>query len=151
MRSLLSALFVSALVVATAPAADFTPAGDLARLQGRWTTRAGPRRDIQVVLEVEGHQVRLGITTPLGLAIRVQGEVAIDETAAPRTLDWTKLSGLDGQDLPDVPAIYEIQGDAFRVCNGGPHGNRPTEFKAGEGLLADLLTFERSVPATAAR
>ena len=151
MRSLLSALFVSALAVATAPAADITPTGDLARLQGRWTTKAGPRRDILVVLEVEGHQVRVGITTPLGLAIRVQAELTIDETAAPRALDWTKISGLDGQDLPDIPAIYELQGDAFRVCNGGPNGNRPTEFKAGEGILADLLTFERSAPTTAAR
>src|SRR3712207_6346156 len=103
MRSLLSALFVSALFVATAPAADVTPTGDLARLQGRWTTRAGPRRDILVVLEVEGRQVRVGITTPLGLAIRVQGELILDETVAPRALDWTKISGLDGQDLPDIP------------------------------------------------
>jgi hypothetical protein len=56
MKSLLSALFVSATVAATAPAADTTTTGDLARLQGCWTTKAGPRRDILVVLEVEGHQ-----------------------------------------------------------------------------------------------
>ena len=150
MKSPLSALLVSAFFVAAAPAAAAEIQGDLARLQGRWTAQAGPRRDILVVLEVEGHRIRVGITTPLGLALRVRGELALDETTAPRALSWTKLSVLDGQDLPDIPAIYDLRDDAFRVCNGGPNGDRPTEFQAGDGILADLLTFRRAGPTPAA-
>jgi uncharacterized protein (TIGR03067 family) len=146
MRPLLSALFVTATVAAGAMAAGATPEGDLARLQGPWTTKAGPRRDILVVLEVQGHRARVRITLPHGPTLCVRGELTVDETAAPRALNWTKFVGLDGQDLPDIPAIYEVQGDTFRVCNGGPNGDRPTEFKPGDGVLADLLVFERPGP-----
>jgi uncharacterized protein (TIGR03067 family) len=145
MKSLLSALWLTATVAATATAGP-SPEGDLARLQGLWTARAGPRRDIQVVLEVEGHRARVRITPPHGPTLQVRGELTIDETTAPRALTWTKFVGLDGVKLPDIPAIYEVQGDAFRVCNGGPHGDRPAEFKAGDGVLADLLVFERPKP-----
>jgi len=144
MRSLLSMLFLAATTAAVA--ADITPSGDLARLQGRWMTQAGPRRDIPVVLEVEGNQIRVVITLPHGLPLRVRGELVLDETAAPRALTWTKFAGLDGQDLPDIPAIYELQDETFRLCNGGPNGARPTAFQPGDGVLADLLVFTRPAP-----
>lgn len=146
MRSLLSALLITATAAATAAAADPKLEGDLARLQGRWTALAGARREIRVVLEVEGHRVRVGITLPHGLPFRVRGELLLDETASPRALTWTKFAGLDGQDLPDIPAIYTVEGDTFRLSNGGPNGNRPAEFKPGDGVLADLLVFQRPLP-----
>jgi uncharacterized protein (TIGR03067 family) len=120
--------------------------GDLARLQGRWVTRAGAAREIRVTLDVEGRQVTVGLVAPGGLRFQVRGEVRVDENASPRALDWVRFTGLDDQELPDIPAIYEIRGDSFKVCNGGPNNARPSEFKPGEGVLADVHIFERVRP-----
>ena len=133
--------------VATAP-------GDLARLQGQWTTRAGPERDIRVALKIEGRQATMTITLPEGQSIQIRGEIRINETTAPRALDWVNFVGPDRQEMPDVAAIYELKGDTFRVCSGGPSNPRPTEFKPGDGILADLVTFVRASaeqPAKSAR
>ena len=131
MRSLLSALLLSAAAAAPAPAADAPPAGDLARLQGRWTTKAGPRRDIPVVLEVEGHRVLVGIIPPLGRPFRVRGELVLDETAAPRALTWTKFAGLDGQGFSpfgQVVAGMNVVDSLFSgYGEGAPQGRGPDQ------------------------
>jgi uncharacterized protein (TIGR03067 family) len=121
--------------------------GDLSRLQGRWCAQAGPRRDIAVTLRVEGKQVRVEIAMRNGLSFQVRGELKVNEAVTPRALDWVHFQDAESQDLPDILAIYEIVGDRFRVCNGGPHNRRPSEFKDGEGILASVVTFERERPA----
>jgi len=117
--------------------------GDLNRLQGRWTAKAGARHEIHVVIEIKGQGVSAAIKTPQGLDFQVQGELKIDETTSPRSLDWKKLTGPDQQPLPEIAAVYKIDGDTFTVCNGGFHGARPKEFKPGEGVLADVVVFHR--------
>src|SRR4051794_10754031 len=96
---------------AAAPAAKPAPAcaGDLSRLQGCWTGKAGARRELKVTLDVEGRTVRVRIATPQGLTIRAQGELRIDETTAPRTLDWVNFL-IAGQEesFPEIPAIYTL-------------------------------------------
>ena len=138
------ALFVALGPMALAGGAETSVRGDLARLQGRWTTRAGSRQNIVVVLNVEGNKATVDITTPQGLKFHATGELRINESVAPRALDWVGFTGLDSQDLPDIPAIYEIRGETFRVCNGGPNCPRPSEFKPGENILADIHVFERA-------
>jgi len=120
--------------------------GDLGRLQGRWTAQAGTRREIHVVIEIKGRDVHAAIKTPQGLDFQVQGELKLDETTSPRSLDWKKFSGPDQQPLPDIAAVYKIEGDTFTVCNGGFLGSRPKEFKPGEGVLADVVVFHRLDP-----
>ncbi|MGZ3488223.1 MAG: hypothetical protein ACXVBY_15325, partial [Isosphaeraceae bacterium] len=83
------------------------------------------------------------IKTPKGLDFQVQGELKLDETTSPRSLDWKKLVGPDQQPLPEIAAVYKINGDTFTVCNGGFLGARPKEFKPGEGALADVVVFHR--------
>ncbi len=117
--------------------------GDLNRLQGRWTAKAGARHEIQVVIEVRGRGICAAIKTPQGLDFQVQGELKLDETTSPRSLDWKKLIGPDQQPLPEIAAVYKIDGDTFTVCNGGFLGARPKEFKPGEGVLADVVVFHR--------
>src|SRR5438128_197903 len=104
MKSPIAVVLVTASVTLTARAAEHALEGDLARLQGRWLTKAGPRRDIPVVLEIEGRGVKVGITTPQGWAFSVRGELRIDEHATPRALDWIKFTGPDGQDFPEIQA-----------------------------------------------
>jgi uncharacterized protein (TIGR03067 family) len=117
--------------------------GDLNRLQGRWTAKAGPHHEIHVVIEIKGRGVCAAIKTPQGLDFQVQGELKLDETTSPRSLDWKKLIGPDQQPLPEIAAVYKIDGDTFTVCNGGFLGARPKEFKPGEGVLADVVVFHR--------
>jgi uncharacterized protein (TIGR03067 family) len=117
--------------------------GDLNRLQGRWTAQAGTRHEIHVVIEIKGRGVCAAIQTPQGLDFQVQGELKLDETTSPRSLDWKKLTGPDQQPLPEIAAVYKIDGDTFTVCNGGFLGARPKEFKPGEGALADVVVFHR--------
>ena len=120
--------------------------GDLGRLQGRWTANAGTRHEIHVTIEIKGRDVRAAIKTPQGLAFKVQGELKLDETTTPRSLDWKKLVGPDQQPLPEIAAVYKLDGDTFTVCNGGFLGARPKEFKPGEGVLADVVVFHRIDP-----
>jgi uncharacterized protein (TIGR03067 family) len=137
----------AATIFAATPTAEPAPAlaGDLGRLQGCWTSKAGARRELKVTLNIEGSMVRVRVDTPKGLTIRAQGELRIDETTAPRALDWVNFL-VAGQEecFPDIPAIYTIRGETLTICNGGPNGVRPVEFKAGDGVLADLLTFQRA-------
>src|SRR4051794_13301642 len=107
MRTMILPVLIASSAVAAATAADAPREGDLARLQGRWTAKAGPNRKILVTLDIEGRQARVDIATPQGLKFQVQGELRINENAVPRTLDWVHFTGLDEQDLPDIPAIYE--------------------------------------------
>jgi uncharacterized protein (TIGR03067 family) len=117
--------------------------GDLDRLQGRWTAMAGARRKLRVLLEVKGQQASVAITTPQGMNVQVDGELKLDERTAPRSLNWFNFIGPGNQPLPDVAAVYKLEGDVFTVCNGGFHGARPKEFKPGDSALADLVVFRR--------
>ena len=139
-------LFVMALVLASvpAPAAENALTGDLAKLQGRWSAKAGAKRNLAVVLEIEGREAQVQITTPQGLKFQVRGEITVNESASPRALDWVHFNGLDDQEMPEILAIYRLDGDQFQVCNGGPNNARPTEFKPGDGALADVVVFERT-------
>ena len=67
----------------------------------------------------------------------------LDETTSPRRLDWIKFTGADQQEFPPVLGIYTVEGDRFTVCNGGLNGSRPSEFKPGDGILAEVVVFER--------
>lgn len=142
-------LCVSATLLAAAPEGVKETATDLARLQGCWTAKTGPKRNFQVTLEIEGNAARVKIITPQGVTLRARGEVRIDESTSPHALDWVHFQGVNEQELPDILAIYELTGDTFRVCNGGPDNDRPKEFKAGDGLLADVVTFQRTKDAPA--
>jgi uncharacterized protein (TIGR03067 family) len=116
---------------------------DLGRLQGRWTARAGARREIRVALNIQGRVVDALITTPQGVRLKLRGELKLDERSSPRGLDWIKFTGADQEEFPPIPAIYKIDRDTFTVCNGGLNGPRPREFKPGDGVLAEIVVFER--------
>lgn len=119
------------------------PQGDLGRLQGVWACQAGPKKNIPVELEFRGRDVKVVITPPVGPIIRANGQLALGESVAPKTLDWLHFSAIDGQEFPEMLGIYELDGDTLRICNGGLNNPRPAKFAPGDGLLADVLTFQR--------
>jgi len=143
MKGTVSVILV--FLAVNAPAAEDAgcATGDLARVQGKWTAKVGVRHEIHVVMDIRGRDVSVEIKTPQGLDFQVQGEVKLDETTTPRSLDWKKFSGPDQQPLPDIAAVYKIDGDTFTVRNGGLLGRRPKEFKPGDGVLNDLVVFHR--------
>jgi uncharacterized protein (TIGR03067 family) len=138
------------LTVAGSPEAIATNS-DLGRLQGRWTARAGARKEIQVTLTIQGRRVDAAISAPKGIRLQVQGELKLDETTSPRMLDWINFTSADQQEFPQIPGIYKLDGDKFTVCNGGMNGSRPTEFKPGDGVLAEVVVFQRERVASAAK
>jgi uncharacterized protein (TIGR03067 family) len=142
MKPLILALIAAVAFAPSTRAAEKVD-GDLARLQGTWVTEAGANKKVRVVLRIEGHAALVRLTMPNGGKFQAKGEVKLDESASPKAWDWIKFTGLDGQELPEIPAIYELKGDTLRVCNGGPDNERPSEFKPGDGALADVHLFRR--------
>jgi uncharacterized protein (TIGR03067 family) len=143
-------VFLTAALVISSPSSMPALAGaavpvdsDLARLQGRWTARAGAHREIRVTLQIHETRADVAIATPQGLRINVRGEVKLDNSTLPHRVDWIKFTGADQQQFPLIPGIYSLEQNQFTVCTGGLNGSRPREFKAGDGVLTEVVTFRR--------
>jgi uncharacterized protein (TIGR03067 family) len=127
----------------TAAAGDLT--GDQAKLQGRWSAKVGPEKNISIVLTIQGSSATLVIGAPNGQR-ESKGEIKIDETAKPqKTLDWVNFTNASGQTAPAPNlAIYKLAGDNLTICSGGLGNERPTEFKAGpENKNPSLIVLTR--------
>jgi uncharacterized protein (TIGR03067 family) len=132
---------VSCLLAATAP--DDPPKGDLERLQGTWVAKVGPNQDLSIVLTVKDRSITLSVPLPGGKASVRNGTIQIDEMAGPKTWDWVGLDALDGSPLPDIPAIYKLEGDRLTICSGDPRKGRPVEFKDDFESRSTLLELVR--------
>src|SRR4051812_2810414 len=139
------------LVVASGSLAD-EPAvtGDLARLQGQWSARIGPKQ-IPMTVTIKGTTASMTIASPDGQEHESKGEIKIDELARPfKTLDWVKFTRPDGEAAPENLGIYNLEGDSIPICNGGPGRDRPTEFRAGVGGPPQLFVLNRKTSKEAA-
>ena len=135
--------FAVALVVVAAGRPARADEGDLARLQGCWTTAVGSARLNTVTLEIKGRSVSATVRTAQGVSVRADGELRLDEAVQPKALDWVGFTTSDGQEVPEVRGIYRLEGDRLFVRSGGFGEDRPTEFRAGDGIWARVLVFER--------
>jgi uncharacterized protein (TIGR03067 family) len=144
-RLLFAAAVLAAVTPAARPAADDDPPvkGDLAKLQGSWSAKVGPEKNIPVTLTVKGRSVTVTFTTPQGEERTLKGEIVLNEAAKPKAIDWVKFTRPDGEEAPPNLGIYTLEGDEFTVCSGGPGNERPAEFKAGEGGPPQLFTLKR--------
>jgi uncharacterized protein (TIGR03067 family) len=122
--------------------------GDLPRLQGRWEASVGRRKEFAVTIEVKGREVAATITPKIGPKLKANGELQLDESVTPRSLDWVKFSTRDGTEVPTLHAIYRLEGDRLIVRSGGFNDDRPKAFeKGGEGVWTEVLVFTRPVEA----
>ena len=118
--------------------------GDLAKMQGRWTAKVGPNKNATLTITIKGKSIQFVIPTADGTPREPKGEIKIDETAKPqKTVDWLNLTGPSGQAAPPILGIYKFEGDSLIICSGGVGGDRPTEFKAGEGNKPNLIVLSR--------
>ena len=125
--------------------ADEAPKGDAAKLAGSWEAKIGENKDRTIVVEFKDKAAIARISGGDGNAATFKGEFAINEAATPRTIDFTKFKGEDGNEIGgDNLGIYKIEGDTLTICVGG-HGNpRPSEFKGESGGDGpNLWTFTR--------
>jgi len=131
--------------IATADDKATSAKGDLAKFQGQWTTTIGPEKNIALKVTFAEQKVTVSGTSPQGDAFELRGEIKLDDTAKPqKTLDWVKFVDLQGNEIGENLAIYEIvDADTIRICSGGPGGDRPTEFKAGDGGRPSLIVLKR--------
>lgn len=137
-------------LVMLVPAVGAAPemSGDIAKLQGRWETRVGAKKEVGVVLVIKGCSVTATITTPVGMKVRAVGELKLDEATQPKSLDWVKFKTPDGLDVPELQAIYRLDGNRLTLRSGGFNDERPTAFEPGDGIWADVLLFDRAAVAS---
>ncbi len=144
MRRFLAALVV-VVTAASAVMADDKPLdGDLKKLQGKWTTKAGPEA-APVFLTFDKGKIAFQVIAPTGDQKIIAGEVTIDEKAAPKSMNWSNMK-LGRNDVPGTQAIYVLDGeDTLKIAGGGK--DRPTEFiekgKALPGLRPNTMIFTR--------
>ena len=141
-------ILCSLVVVALLAPADDKPAsapkaGDRARLQGTWVGKLG-RQGIDVVMEVVGDKVVMTVTDPAtpDRKVTIEGEYKLVETKTPRWWDFVRGKSDDGKDIPDSKAIYELDGDNLKVCQGLGR-DRPAEFKDTVPGSPQLIVFTR--------
>jgi uncharacterized protein (TIGR03067 family) len=141
MRLLLSAVFVLA-TTGIALADDKAPAGDLAKLQGKWKGTIG-QGELEVTVEIKDTTVTASYVSGQGENVSLKGKLKVDDKAQPKTVDWVEFKRDNGDEMPDNLAIYELSGDEWKICNGGPGNPRPTEFKNGDDGQPSLITLKR--------
>ncbi|WP_435010894.1 TIGR03067 domain-containing protein [Tundrisphaera lichenicola] len=142
MRRELMALVAAVAVLGSGAAPD--EVGDLNRLQGQWEASVGRRKEFVVSLEVKGSEVSATITPKIGPKVKANGQLELDESASPRSLDWVKFSTADGTEVPTLHAIYRLDGEKLIIRSGGFNDDRPKVFeKGGEGCWTDVLVFNR--------
>jgi uncharacterized protein (TIGR03067 family) len=132
MKALLSAVLV-VVAAGACYADDEAPKGDLGKLQGKWKGKIGPNKDMDITVEVKGKTVTATFKNDEDKEMTLTGEVKLDENAKPKTADFFNFKGADGNSLPDNLAIYELNGDEWKVSSGGGGNPRPTEFKDEDG------------------
>ena len=143
---MLAALISAALLASSPILADDKPLeGDLAKMQGKWTGKAGPEKNFEIKIEIKGKAVTVFFTPPDGDEIQIKGELKVDEKAKPhKTMDWTKFKNpVNGDEMPDNFALYEIKDDEFKVCSGGPGNDRPAKFEDGDDGMPSLIVFKK--------
>lgn len=146
--------FFAALVVATvataaspssSPAADKATEGDLKKLQGQWTTNAGPN-NTPVTLVFDDAKVSIRLIAPTGDEMTISGDLALDETTTPRAMTWTHVK-VKNLEPPDLLAIYAFEGDDSLKIAGVGGNTRPKEFiekgKELPGIRPNTLVFTR--------
>lgn len=115
-----------------------------ASLQGRWTPTEAVlggnvfpdpvRTTISLTVEGDRYTVAVGGTVD-------RGRVVADTSVSPATLD---IMGDEGPNAGrTIPAIFERDGEALRVCYDLGGAARPTTFASAPGTMHFLVTYTK--------
>ena len=135
-RILLAALAIGLAATATATRSHAQddakkPEGDMAKLQGKWEGKLHREgNELPIVLEIDGDDVFATMTGPDGDEIEFEGGLKLDESKAPKTLDFVDFTGPSGDAIPDILGIYKFEAETLTIDSGGPGGDRPSKFES---------------------
>ena len=119
---------------------------DLAQLQGEWNMVSGSANGEAMPEEMRKDMKRLckgdEITVMMGEQVFLKAKLTLDPSKKPKTIDYEMTEGYTKG--KKQLGIYEINGDTFKACFSSPGSERPTEFKAGDGLT--LSEWKRKKP-----
>lgn len=143
----LRSLMILSVLIVPAMGAEPESGSDLSKMQGRWEATVGKKREFSVSLEVKGNEVSATIVPKRGPKLKASGELQLDPTVTPRSLDWVKFSTPDGIEVPKVLSIYRLEGEKLILRSGGFNDTRPKSFEAGgEGVWTEVMVFTRPAP-----
>lgn len=123
---------------------------DLKALQGAWVTvrlvidgrtlielKEVPKEGPLSTITYDGHNWVIKFSTNE----LMKGTSKLDATKKPKQIDLSNETGPDkGKTLL---AIYELDGDEYKVCIAAPGKDRPTEFSSKEGSGQRLIIHKR--------
>ena len=73
-----------------------------------------------------------------------KGTLKVDPNAKPATMD---IVGTDGPNKGKTyPAIYDLSGDALKICYALEGKDRPSKFETKPGTALFLVTYQRQKP-----
>jgi uncharacterized protein (TIGR03067 family) len=139
-------LFAAVRSPAADDANDEAVAKDLRAFKGTWRLSAkeedGKTFSEEEIKDVIGTIDGSGkVSVRRGDKLLNEGTVKLDPTRSPRTIDVTFTDGERKGQM--VLGIYEIEGDALRVCVARPGDERPAEFSAKAGSGHILVVYVR--------
>jgi uncharacterized protein (TIGR03067 family) len=120
---------------------------DLGALKGTWTVVSADRDGKKLSDEqVKGVRFTIGengkALVKKGEQVLFEGTIKIDPTKTPRTEDATQTSEGENKGKTTL-SIYEIEGDALKICSAEPGKDRPAEFSSKPGSGRFLRVFKR--------
>ncbi|MBY0460837.1 MAG: TIGR03067 domain-containing protein, partial [Gemmataceae bacterium] len=126
-----------------------TPADELQRLQGTWQVESWDEGGQAIAgADLKKRSVFFGgnvFVFRRGDQVHQAGPVQLDPAKTPRTIN---LSVREGQGKDSVMlGIYELDGDALKLCFDPEGQARPTEFKADAKTGFVLVTLKKPKPA----
>jgi uncharacterized protein (TIGR03067 family) len=138
----LPAALAAGLLVA-ADAKDDAVKKDMDALQGKWQLVSLERDGKSVDVPKDAVRVIKGDTYTINPRpdVTIEGKFKIDPTAKPKQIDTTPTTG-DNKGKTAL-GIYEIDGDALKICWAPAGKDRPTEFKSAEGSGVFLAVHKK--------
>jgi len=137
MRTLLMVLAVGLLL-----AADDANK-DQEKLQGDWTLQSGERDGNpfpdEIVKSLKRNITGNKFTITRDDQPLAKGTFTLDPAKKPKAID-IKLEGTESA----VHGIYEVEGDAFKLCYAAPGEARPKEFAAPAGSGFTMAVWKRA-------
>jgi uncharacterized protein (TIGR03067 family) len=139
------------LFVAGAARADDPAKAELARLEGTWVVVAreymGKKASEEEIKKLNAKVVVKGDTVAVWSndagedVVVAEATIKLDPSTKPKTLDAAFTSGPTKGETG--LAIYELDGDALRICYNIGGDKRPTQFAAPKDAEWMLVTYKR--------
>lgn len=144
MRFVLLAGLIGVFLISRTALSEESKDKELEKVQGTWLPESAElggkafpedvRKTIKLTIKGEMYVVTVGKGPDCG-------KIKLDSAAKPKALD---ITGTDGPNKgKKIPAIYELDGDTWKICYDLSGKARPSEFKTKDGTQHFLVVYKR--------